>query len=42
MGMAVDTTMVHFWREGWKDLIVGCVFDIAILRQFDPHSQEEV
>jgi hypothetical protein len=42
MGAAMDGTMVHIREEGWKELKVGCVFDIALRRQFDPHTQEEV
>jgi hypothetical protein len=26
-------------REGWKELKVGCVFDITTRRQFDPHTR---
>jgi hypothetical protein len=42
MGAAMDGTMVHIREEGWKELKVGCVFDIATRRQFDPHTREEV
>ena len=42
MGTAMDGTMVHIRTEGWKELKVGCVFDIALRRQFDPHTQEEI
>jgi hypothetical protein len=42
MGAAMDGTMVHIREEGWKELKMGCVFDIALRRQFDPHTQEEI
>jgi hypothetical protein len=42
MGAAMDGTMVHIREEGWKELKVGCVFDITTRRQFDPHTREEV
>jgi hypothetical protein len=42
MGIAIDGTMVHIREEGWKELKVGCVFDIALRRQYAPHTQEEV
>lgn len=42
MGVAMDGTMVHIREEGWKELKVGCVFDIALRRQLDPHTQEEI
>ena len=42
MGAAMDGTMVHIREEGWKELKVGCVFEIAQRRQHDPHTQEEV
>lgn len=42
MGAAMDGTMVHIREEGWKELKVGCVFDIAKRRQYDPHTQEVI
>jgi hypothetical protein len=42
MGVAMDGTMVHIRGEGWKELKVGCVFDIARRRQYDPHTKEMV
>jgi hypothetical protein len=42
MGAAMDGTMVHIREEGWKELKVGCVFDIAQRRQYDPHIQEVI
>lgn len=42
MGAALDGTMIHIREEGWKELKVGCVFDIHPRRQFDPHTQEEL
>jgi len=41
MGAAMDGTMIHIREEGWKELKVGCVFDIEQNRQFDPQTQEE-
>jgi hypothetical protein len=42
IGAAMDGTMVHIRGEGWKELKVGCVFEITTRRQFDPHTREEV
>jgi hypothetical protein len=30
MGVAMDGANVHIRREGWKELKVGCIFDIAV------------
>jgi hypothetical protein len=38
----MDGTMVHIREESWKELKVDCVFDIAPLHRYDPHTQEEI
>lgn len=30
MGVAIDGTMVHIREEGWKELKLGCVFEVAV------------
>jgi hypothetical protein len=30
MGVAMDGTMIPIRKEGWKELKVGCVFDVAV------------
>jgi hypothetical protein len=30
MGVAMDGTMVHIREEGWKELKLGCVFDVDV------------
>jgi hypothetical protein len=30
LGVSMDGTMVHIRKEGWKELKVGCCFDIAV------------
>ena len=30
LGVAMDGAMVHILEEGWKELKVGCVFEIAV------------
>lgn len=42
MGTAMDGTLIHLRGEGWKELKVGCVFDIASRREIDPQTQEEI
>ena len=42
MGAAMDGTMVHIRDEGWKELKVGCVFDVAQRLHYDEHTQEEI
>ena len=38
----MDGTMVHIRDEGWKELKVGCVFDVAQRLHYDEHTQEEI
>lgn len=42
MGLAMDGAMVHILGEGWKELKVGCVYEIEPQAVFDPESQEWV
>lgn len=30
MGVAMDGTMVHIREEGWKELKIGCVYEVAV------------
>ena len=40
MGLAMDGAMVHILEEGWKELKVGCVYEIEPKAVFDQESQE--
>jgi hypothetical protein len=42
MGVAMDGMMVHVRQEGWKELKVGAVFDIAVRLGRDEHTHEPV
>ena len=39
-GVSMDGTMVHIRGEGWKELKVGCSFDIAVLPTLRRERQE--
>lgn len=39
-GVAMDGAMVHLRTEGWKELKIGCIFDIEAKATFDPISRE--
>ena len=41
-GAAMDGAMVHILSEGWKELKVGCIFDIEVRPIFDKERQEWV
>jgi len=41
-GAAMDGAMVHILEEGWKELKVGCIFDIEVRPTFDKARQEWV
>ena len=41
-GVAMDGAMVHLREEGWKELKVGCVFDIETRTEFDKGSGEQI
>ena len=40
MGLAMDGAMVHILAEGWKELKVGCVYQIETRAVFDKDSQD--
>ena len=40
IGVSMDGTMVHIRGEGWKELKVGCSFDIKVLPTWNKESQE--
>ena len=42
MGVAMDGAMIHLRDEGWKELKVGCVFEIALRPERDQESGETV
>ncbi len=39
-GVAMDGAMIFVRKEGWKELKVGCVFDIALQPQIMPETGE--
>lgn len=42
MGMGIDGANIHIRQEGWKELKVGCLFDIDIRLIFDPDTKERL
>lgn len=42
LGVAMDGAMVHVRGEGWKELKVGCVFDVAMQFVLAEHTGEPV
>lgn len=42
MGAAMDGAMVHLVEEGWKELKVGCLFDLEERATFDKERHEWV
>jgi hypothetical protein len=40
LGVSMDGTMVHIVDEGWKELKVGCVFDIEVRTRWNKESPE--
>jgi hypothetical protein len=40
IGVSVDGTMVYIREEGWKELKVGCTFDIEVFPTWDKETQE--
>ena len=42
MGVAMDGTMVHVREEGWKELKIGCLFELGSEIAKDEHSGEKI
>ena len=42
MGIAMDGGMIHIREEGWKELKVGCVFEVEVLPTLDEVTGEVV
>jgi hypothetical protein len=42
MGVAMDGTMIPLRHEGWKELKVGCVFNIEPCLKTEAHTGEEI
>jgi hypothetical protein len=42
MGVAMDGALVHIREEGWKEVKVGTVFDVAVKPTLDPETNEMV
>ncbi len=42
MGVAMDGTLIHIRKEGWKEVKVGCVFDVGQEKALDEITGEEV
>lgn len=40
IGVSMDGTMVYIRDEGWKELKVGCTFDIKVFPTWDKETQE--
>ena len=40
LGVGMDGAMIHIRQEGWKELKVGCVFEIEVRPIFDQESTE--
>jgi hypothetical protein len=40
MGVAMDGTLIHLRQEGWKELKVGCVFDVEVRAAAVPETEE--
>lgn len=42
MGVALDGSMVHVLEEGWKELKIGCVFDVEVRPTLDQEIGDHV
>lgn len=40
MGVGIDGANIHIRQEGWKELKVGCVFEIELRPILDPETRE--
>ena len=41
MGVAMDGAIIHIRKEGWKELKLGCIFDVEVLTEQDPVTHED-
>ena len=42
MGVAIDGSRVHILQEGWKELKIGCVFDVEVRPTLDRETGDRV
>jgi hypothetical protein len=42
MGVAMDGTMIHIREEGWKELKIGSVFEVAVEPSLEEDTKEEI
>ena len=42
LGAAMDGTKIHIREEGWKELKIGCIFDVQTCPSLDPITDEVV
>lgn len=42
MGVAMDGSMIHIRDEGWKEMKVGCVFDVRVRPTVDQETGDRV
>jgi hypothetical protein len=42
LGVAIDGARVNLRQEGWKELKVGCVFEIQVKSTPDPHTGDPI
>lgn len=42
MGLSMDGTMIYIRGEEWKELKVGCLFDVVVLPSVDPQTKDQV
>jgi len=41
-GLSMDGTMIYIRGEGWKELKVGCLFDVVLLPSVDPQTKDRI
>jgi hypothetical protein len=41
-GASMDGTMIYIREEGWKELKVGCLFDVELAETFDPETKDTI
>lgn len=42
MGVSMDGGMIHIREEGWKEVKIGCVFEVEKGRERDEHTGEDI